>query len=197
MRLPWKTNVSIINEFKKFLREIVNNPIEKIQYCSSQRAFTRNRVLTMRNTIMLVMNALKRSLNIELQNYFERFGARISCSKQAFCEQRAKLKPEFSHAWNQVLVSSFYKHCGDRIKKWRGMVLWAIDGSSVPLPEREDLWEIYGGASNQTGERVSAMARICCVYDVLNEIVIKGFLHPYYVSEEKVIPNCLPELGLY
>jgi hypothetical protein len=174
----------------------VNNPIEKVQYCSSPTAFTRNRVLTMKNTIMLVMNALKRSLNIELQNYFEHIGTGISCSKQAFCEQRAKLKPEFFHAWNQVLVSSFYKHYGDHVKKWKGMVLWAIDGSSVPLPEREDLWEIYGGASNQTGERVSTMARICCVYDVLNETVIKGFLHPCSVSEEKVIPACLSELEI-
>jgi hypothetical protein len=76
------------------------------------------------------------------------------------------------------------------------MVLWAIDGSSVPLPEREDLWKIYGGVSNQTGEKVSSMARICCVHDVLNEMVIKGFLHPYSVSEEEVIPACLSELEM-
>jgi hypothetical protein len=54
------------------------------------------------------------------------------------------------------------------------MILWAIDGSSIPLPETGDLWNIFGGASNQTGEKVSTTARICCVYDVLNEIIIKS-----------------------
>ncbi|MDR2691161.1 MAG: IS4 family transposase [Dysgonamonadaceae bacterium] len=191
-----ETNVRIIDELKKFIRAIVNNPIEKAQYCNSSKAFTRDRILTMENTIMLIMNALKRSLNIELQSYFDHFGENKSCSKQAFCEQRVKLKPEFFHAWNQVLVSSFYKHYGDTVKTWKGMVLWAIDGSSVPLPETEDLWDLFGGASNQTGEKVSTTARVCCVYDVLNAIIIKGFLHSYFVSEEEVIPPCLSELEM-
>jgi hypothetical protein len=114
-----EANVSIIDELKKFLREIVNNPIKKAQYSSSSAAFTRNRVLKMDDIIMLIMNALKRSLNIELQSYFEHFGAGKSCSKQAFCEQRVKLKPEFFHAWNQLPVSSFYKHYGDSVKRYR------------------------------------------------------------------------------
>ncbi|MDR1339382.1 MAG: hypothetical protein LBK58_04945, partial [Prevotellaceae bacterium] len=132
------------------------------------------------------MNTLKWSLNIELQSSFEHFGGGISCSKQAFCEQRAKLKPEFFHAWNKLSISSFYKHYGNNVKKWKGMPIWAIDGSSVPLPDKEDLWEIYGGSGNQTGEKVSTAARICCVHDVLNETVIKGFLHSCFVSEEEV-----------
>jgi hypothetical protein len=172
------------------------DPLEKQQYCYSVKAFTRNRLLSMENTVMLIMNALKRSLNIELQNYFERFAGGRSCSKQAFCEQRVKLKSGFFHDWNQVLISNFYKHYGDKVKTWKGMVLWAVDGSSVPLPETEDLRNRFGGADNQTGENVSVMARICCIYDVLNEITVKGFLHPYFVSEEEVIPSCLSELEM-
>jgi hypothetical protein len=32
----------------------------------------------------------------------------------------------------------------------------------------------------------SPVARICVLYDVLNQIAVKGFLHPYTVSEEEV-----------
>jgi hypothetical protein len=191
-----ETNVIIIDEMKKFLRETVNSPLEKAQYCYSPGAFTRNRVLTVDNIIMLIMNALKRSLNIELRDYFEHFGKGMSCSKQAFCEQRVKLKPEFFHSWNRVLISNFYKHYGDRVKKWKGMALWAIDGSTVPLPETEDLRKTFGGAGNQRGGKVSPMARVCCVYDVLNEVIVKGFLHPYSVSEEEVVPSCLSDLEI-
>ena len=76
------------------------------------------------------------------------------------------------------------------------MTLWAVDGSSVPLPETEDLKQAFGGVSNQYGEHVSTTARICVLYDVLNSIAVKGFLHPYHFSEEEVIPECLSGLEL-
>jgi hypothetical protein len=95
-----------------------------------------------------------------------------------------------------VLVSNFYHFYQGQNKQWKGMTLWAVDGSSVPLPETEDLKQAFGGVSNQYGEQVSATARICVLYDVLNGIAVKGFLHPYRVSEEEVIPECLSGLEL-
>jgi hypothetical protein len=74
--------------------------------------------------------------------------------------------------------------------------IYAVDGSSVPLPETEDILKVFGGATNQRGEQVSVTARICVLYDVPNRIAIRGFLHPYTVSEEEVVPKCLSGLSL-
>ena len=145
---------------------------------------------------MLIINGLKRSLQIELQNFFENCFQGLSCSKQAFCDQRVKLKPDFFHALNQVPVSNFYRFYQGQDKRWKGMTLWAIDGSTVPLPETEELKQSFGGASNQYDEQASVTARICVLYDVLSHIAIKGFLHSYRVSEEEVIPQCLSGLEL-
>ena len=189
-------NVEIINELKKFIDEVSGQAIKKEHYCYSKNSFIRERILTLKCTVMLIINGLKRSLQIELQNFFENFSSGLSCSKQAFCEQRVKLKPAFFHDLNQVLVSCFYHFYDGNVKHWKGMILCAIDGSSIPLPETEDLKQSFGGATNQRGEQVSATARICVLYDVLNSIAIKGFLHPYTVSEEEVIPECLSGLSL-
>jgi hypothetical protein len=189
-------NVGIIQELKKFLNEISNENVQRARYVESAKSFTRRRQLPFKRIVMLILNGLKRSLQVELQSFFERFSPGQSCSKQAFCNQRIKLKPSFFHAWNQVLVSGFYHYYGDKVKQWKGMNLWAIDGSSVPLPELEDLKQSFGGATNQQEGQVQVTARICVLYDVLNSIAIKGFLHPYTVSEEAVIPECLSGLAL-
>ena len=189
-------NVEIINELKKFIDSVAKERDKRASYCYSPTSFVRERVLTLKCTVMLIINGLKRSLQIELQNFFENCTQGLSCSKQAFCDQRVKLKPEFFHALNQVLVSNFYRFYQGHDKRWKGMTLLAIDGSSVPLPGTDDLKKAFGGVSNEQREQVSTTARICVLYDVLNSIVIKGFLHPYRVSEEEVIPRCLSGLEL-
>jgi hypothetical protein len=185
-------NVAIIDELKKFMNESINITGRREKYfLSATKDFTRNRILTFKTLALLLVNSLKRSLSIELQNFFERFSQGISCSKQAFSAQRSKLKPIFFHDWNHVLVENFYQHYGDQSKRWKGFKLWAMDGSSVPLPDREALREAYGGVQNQHKEIVTPMSRICVLYDVLNQIAVTGMLHPYFVSEEKVSMRCL------
>ena len=76
------------------------------------------------------------------------------------------------------------------------MVLWAVDGSSVPVPDTQEMRQIFGGVTNRPGGQMSATARICVVYDVLNCLAIKGFLHPCTVSEEEVLPQCLSDMEL-
>jgi hypothetical protein len=138
---------------------------------------------------MLLLNTLKRSLNIELQDFFE-YIREQGCSKQAFSSQRRKLSPSFFHDWNQVLVDSFYHHYGEQVKRWHGMRLWAMDGNTVPLPRTEELKREFGCPGNQNGE-TNLVAGVSVLYDVLNHIVIKGLLHPYFVSEQDVSLLCM------
>lgn len=70
------------------------------------------------------------------------------------------------------------------------MLLWSIDGSTTPLPNTVALKEKFGCPSNQFGESNPA-ARICVLYDVLNQLCIKGLLHPFTDSEENVVLDVL------
>jgi hypothetical protein len=90
-------------------------------------------------------------------------------------------------------MSSFYTHY--QYCNWKGFRLLAIDGSSVILPDTEEMRTQYGYSTNQTNHG-SAPARICVLYDVLNQLVLKGLLHPYHSSEETVVVDVLQDENL-
>ena len=183
------SNVAIITELKTFLEQTAGSASERSCYVSSPQDFQRRRVLTFERLAVLIMSSLKRTLNLELLQFFEHFPSVLSCTKQAFCEQRVKLRPSFFYDWNQVLVQSFYQHYGSKVKTWKNLVVWAVDGSTVALPATEKLRSVFGWASNQSENIENATARICLVSDVLNEIVISGKLHSFFSSEKDECHN--------
>lgn len=185
-----KSNLRIITDLKKFLQEVSEDNMQKSKYTYGKQDFSRQRILCFKTTVLLLLNALKRSLSIELHDFFENISQKVSCSKQAFSKQRRKLKPQFFHDWNTVLVDSFYRHFKEDCQRWKGFRIWAVDGSSVALPDTDLLQRKYGQTTNQRGVG-DPMARICVLYDVLNQIAIRGLLHPYTVAEETVVPNIL------
>ncbi len=178
---------------RKFLEEISDDPIKRAKYIVKDKDFSRKRLLQFEMLVLLLINAIKRSLSIELMSFFEHICNSGPCSKQAFSKQRRKLKPEFFHDWNQQLTTSFYTHYEYCI--WKGFRLLAIDGSSVILPDTEKMREQYGYTTNQTNHG-SALARICVLYDVLNQLALKGLLHSYNSSEETVVLDVLQDENL-
>ena len=189
-----EANEIIMSELKSFLGRASGESPERERYVFSPRAFTRKRILTFQLMVLLVTNALKRTLSLELQTFFACSGNGKSCSKQAFCEQRGKLKPTFFHDWNRVLTEGFYRHYGERAKTWKNMTVWAIDGSTIPLPQTEALREVFGNATNQSPNAYNVTARACLVSDVLNGLVVKGSLHPYFSSEKEACLHVLDTL---
>ena len=183
------SNIRIITELKHFLEETSQMQSKKATYSLSPKDFTRTRKLDFKTLSLLILHSLKRSLSVELHDFFGHIG-KESCTKQAFSEQRSKLKPSFLEDWNNLLVESFYAHYASAAKKWKGMLLWSIDGSTTPLPNSEELREKFGCPGSRQGQSNPA-ARICVLYDVLNQISIKGFLHPYAESEENVVLDVL------
>ncbi len=185
-----ESNLRIITDLKIFMQQICDDSTQRKKYAIGERAFCRQRILCFKTTVLLILNALKRSLSIEIYEFFDNLPQKNNCSKQAFSKQRRKLKPEFFQDWNSVLVDSFYRHNKGEYRRWKGLRIWTIDGSSVALPDTEILRNKYGQTTNQRGNG-DPVARICVLYDVLNEIAIRGLLHPYTVAEETVVPDIL------
>ncbi len=187
------SNVQIINDLKKFLEEISQDSRKRLKYVISAQDFSRKRLLTFQLLVLLLLNALKRSLSIELMSFFDYFSSHTPCSKQAFSKQRRKLKAEFFNDWNQELITSFYSHSD--YSTWKGFNLLAIDGSSVILPDTKEMRSKYGYTTGKT-ENGSCVARICTLYDVQNQLALKGLLHSYFVSEEAVVLDVLKDENL-
>jgi hypothetical protein len=178
-------NLRIISDLKKFLMEISIHTDLWLNSVVSETAFTRNRCLPFSTLVLMILNFPKRSLSLELKSFFGHIGQK-SCSKAAFCIQRSKLKPFFFKLWNQVLVDCFYRYYGDRVKRWKGFILLAFDGSIISLPGTDELSTVYGQTSNKSG-KYGAAAHGCLMYDVLNELIIDGKLMPCLTREHAAV----------
>jgi hypothetical protein len=181
-----EANIKIIEELKFFLMEVKNNNDYRKILLDGENAFTRDRCLPLENIVCLIINMLKKSLSIEIQNFFEAINeADSTCTKSAFSQQRVKLKHEFFVLWNVILVDSFYLYYKDYLKRWNGFRLIAFDGSTEYLINEEKVIEYFGVQENQSTS--IAMGRIMTAYDVLNGITVSSVLLPISNSEQAIV----------
>jgi hypothetical protein len=175
------TNVKIIEELKEFISMIVQNPDLLKQFCNNDSDFSRNRKLPFERIVLLIAKLCKKTLSVELEQFFDDLNFQNSCSVSAFTQQRMKLNPAFYRVWNELLYCCYYYYYNKEVKKWKEYRLIAADGSNVSLVKTPLLEKHFGGQSNQHGTYVQAKTFYC--YDVLNELVIRSEIAPFRTGE--------------
>lgn len=186
-------NVKIIDELKYFLETVCNEASIRKLVTQSEKDFTRDRKLTLERIAGLIINMPKRSLSIEIQEFFDCFGKDLEPStKGAFSLQRTKLQPLFFEVWNKWLVDCFYHYYGAKVKRWRGFRLQAVDGSTAYLMNTKNVIEHFGTQDNQY---VSIpMARVMQLQDILNDITVWGDIRPIKESEQSIMAGRVSNL---
>ena len=172
-------NLKIIGELKSFLDTITTDGTIRKLVTQSDSDFSRDRKLPMRRIVGLIINMPKRSLSIEIQEFFDSLEEDLSqgrsedaSTKGAFSLQRTKLQALFFEVWNKWLVDCFYYYYGDKVKRWRGFRIQAVDGSTAYLVNKKEVIEYFGTQDNQ---HVSVpMARVMQIQDILNDIIRLG-----------------------
>ena len=182
-------NVAIISELKQFLEEVSTNMSLKQRFVEKLSDFSRERVLTFKRVVGLLINMPKRSLSIEVREFFANLSGDETCNKSAFCMQRGKLKPSFFQEWLALFVKLFYHHYGDKVQRWRGFLIQAVDGSTTYLVNKQEVIEHFGTQDNQFTS--IPMAQVVQIHDVLNDITIWGDIYPIKTSEQSIIAKNL------
>lgn len=167
-------NLRIIEELKEFISIVINTPDLLQVFSSDSKAFTRTRKLPFDRLVFLIIKLCKRTLSLELEQFFEEINSANPCTVSAFSQQRKKLNPWFYCVWNELLTSCYYHYYGLAIKRWKGYRIIAGDGSCISLVNTPKLEKHFGKQSNQQGYFVQAQAFY--YYDVLNELTIHAKL---------------------
>jgi hypothetical protein len=189
----FETNLKIIAELKQFI-SLVNEHAEVLEHFTScLSAFTRKRKLGFARLVLLIGKLCKKTLSVELDEFFEELDLKTTCTVSAFTQQRKKLLPLFYKAWNEILLLSFYHHYGNQVKRWKGFRLIAADGSNVSLVNTVALQEYFGGQSNQQCSYVQA--KTFYYYDILNSLTIAAQIEPYRTGELPISCKCLKSRG--
>ena len=189
-----EANLKIIEELKYFLEVLSTDPEIRKLATNGENDFSRQRKLPMERIVGIILNMPKRSLSIEIQEFFESIGKGIKgCTKGAFSLQRSKLKPLFFKVWNKWLVDQFYHYYGDEVKRWRGFKIQAVDGSTAYLLNTEDIIKHFGIQGHNRGG--ISMGRIMQIHDILNDLTVWGDIYPIKESEKAIIAAQIPKLA--
>ena len=91
-----KLNLKTIEALKGFLDKVLSDAELRKQVTGSENNFTRTRKLPLPLLAGFILNMVKRSLSVEIQDFFHSLGkGSFSCTKSAFCQHRTKLLPLF------------------------------------------------------------------------------------------------------
>jgi hypothetical protein len=179
-----ETKLVIIESLKSFLSKAAVNP----RYKTRPQDFTRERSLTMENVVLMLLSALRRSLDIELVGFFKS----AECpTKSAFSQARYKLSTHLFRDWNKCLLHTYYKATRPALKTWKGHILEAVDSSQIHLPDEASNSDI--GKTFGIHDTVSMGLAVTC-YDVLQNIITHAVLCPFRTNERWValrwLKNC-------
>lgn len=148
--------------------------------------------LSFEETLFFMLSNIKKSLQIELNNFFENILKRDNpISKQAFSAARNKINPkvfiELNNAINQITYETHNEY-----KLWNGYRVSAIDGSIIEIPNTEALRNEYGYIENQNA--LVARAKVGCIFDVVNKIVLISKIDKYRASERHMAMEMISEI---
>ena len=163
---------------------------------SSTSAFTRDRKLPFHLVVLLILNALKGSVADELDQFFQALFkwdvAKRFVTKSAFSQARRKLSHRvFIKLLDQVCALANQQ---SDLATYKGLRVFAIDGSTMRLPDNLMVRERFGTTRNHNSQR--AMGRVSLLFDVLNRITYDAILGEFHTGEISMAWDHLEETQL-
>lgn len=143
------------------------------------RNFTRSSPLTFQRTVSLILSLIRKSTGIELHDFFANLQKR-AVSKSAFSQRRKLILPAFFKDIFTLSAHQFYRSFTN-YATWRGLRIFAVDGTGQGLPKEWWLGEAFGYHKNQYGQVPST--RLLFTFDLLNQIIYRVDLHNQNSSE--------------
>lgn len=190
------SNLQIIKQLTFFFRQA---EAEKLRYCQRVQDFTRNRLISFHTVIYFILNLSKRSLSLELADYFEHFHpTNEPATKSAFSQARYKIKAQLFQDCNHYLIQQAQTH-QFFTQTWLGLQLIGVDGTTITLPDTACIRTEFGTVTNQNKSSQVPMAQVVCAYDVLNRVGVLSKIAPIATSETCIAMEFvkqLPDLSL-
>lgn len=145
--------------------------------------FSRNRKLSFSNTVHFIWSALRKSISSEIDNFIEDhpYLNFPNITKQAFSKARQNISPEAFNELCRLFIEKFYS-LKKNLNTWNGFNIFAVDGTSLQVPDTKECGEYFGLSSNQNKTR-TAIAAASAIYDVLNDIIVDARIIKYKTSE--------------
>lgn len=154
-------------------------------------SFVRKRTLTFDVLVLFILQKSNSSALVCLDLFF---GGFLAPTKAAFTTARSFLCYKVFKRLNLLVCGIFYREAP--IRKWKGLRVLSVDGSTLRLPDHASLAGRFSrhffGAKANVGRW---MCRISYLYDVFNGTVIDARMESFSTSEAHLCRLHLPFMG--
>jgi hypothetical protein len=145
--------------------------------------------------LLFLLNLIKGALQRELDEFFQVLHctdmAERVVTKSALCAARQKLQPTAFIELNRHLLRR-WTHAAT-VRRWRGLDVRAIDGSTLRLPDTPDAIATFGQIF-PSHSAPATLARISQIYDPLNGLIVDALIAPYQRDERDLLVEHLGAL---
>ncbi len=147
--------------------------------------FTRSEKLSFPNLIYFVLQSTHKSIPINYSHFLDNFSSDVPSfvSKQAISKAGQGISHKAFLELFRLSVKQFYLLSTD-LRTRNDFHIYAIDGSTIQIPESKENYEVFGGNPNKT-QIVSPLASVSVLYDVMNDILVDVSLHSYRYNERE------------
>ena len=154
------------------------------------KCFSRTRKLNLPLVMLFLMCKAKGSLPNEIDSFLHKFEEHASAilgkqvqpfTKQALSKARKGIDIK-AFEWLVTRSVSIFFECQQTIKTWRNLLVFAVDGSDIQLPQRAQCFEIFGAQRVRNNESFP-MAKASLLYCVSSKIVVDAILEVCKFSE--------------
>ena len=158
-------------------RELLN------RFRTHPTAFSRQRQLGFANLVGYLLNQIKGGHRRESFDFFEQVldQAQDAVSGAAISKARTALDPNVFLELNRQVIEQTRAHLSD-LEKWRGLSVFAVDGSVINLPESDllrDHFQHHSKASSTTAPQ----ARLSVLHEAVTGLNHHFILLPYTLGE--------------
>ena len=158
-----------------------------------QSYFTRKRKLPFENLLRFLISGSKSATQAALDEHFQKEGGEIHMSQQALSKARNKFDHSpFEKAFFALRDGDYNLSSDNSLERFHGFKIFAVDGSSLALPNIKALKEEFGGTGVGA---TSPTARISIAYDVINDRIVDAAISPLKVDERTHAKNHLDSLS--
>ena len=176
----------------EIVRKQINDPLFTFENRVKNSYLTKESAkMGFRDAIVFILKGLKKTLQIEIDEWFELLSGEISMTKQAFSQLRQKIKPEAFIQLNNKYISWLYDD--DGYKKFKNYRLLSIDGSITEIPNTISNRDHFGSYHNQS-HRQQARALVSVIYDIENDYILESDIRTWKAAERDLARELIERL---
>lgn len=129
---------------------------------------------------------MRKSISSEIDNFIEEHSYLNfpNITKQAFSKARQNISPKAFNELCRLFVEKFYS-LKKNLNTWKGFNIFAVDGTSLQVPDTKECGKYFGLSSNQNKTK-TAVASASAIYDILNDIIVDARITKYKTSERYI-----------